>query len=95
MEERSRLGWLVVVAAFWAMQLVYAVLPFDLVPDFLPFVGWADDLGGFLVALGVTAWSCWRVLPQLGAPPERPGLRDASHGRPAYEPVSADQIDNL
>lgn len=95
MEERSRLGWLLVVAAFWAAQLTYAVLPLDLVPDFLPIVGWADDLGSFLVALGVTAWSCWRVAPLLGAPPERPALRDASHGRPAYEPLSADQIDNL
>jgi uncharacterized membrane protein YkvA (DUF1232 family) len=96
MEERSKLGWLVVVASFWAAQLTYALLPFDVIPDFLPIVGWADDLGSFVVALAVTAWSAWRVLPRIGAAPERLALSGETRGaHPAYEPVSADQIDTL
>ena len=95
MEERSKLGWLVVVAAFWAAQLTYALLPLDVIPDFLPFVGWADDLVGFVAALAVTAWSCWRVLPMIGAPPERMALTGETRAHPAYEPLTPDQIDTL
>lgn len=31
--------WLLVLAA------VYVVLPFDAIPDVIPFIGWLDDLG--------------------------------------------------
>ena len=39
---------------FWA--LAYGVMPFDLVNDFIPIVGWLDDVG----VLGAVAAFVWR-----------------------------------
>lgn len=37
------------------LALLYVVLPFDLVPDLIPVVGWLDDLGVASLALGFVA----------------------------------------
>jgi uncharacterized membrane protein YkvA (DUF1232 family) len=36
-----------------AASLVYVVVPFDVVPDAIPLVGWLDDLG--VVSMALTA----------------------------------------
>ena len=37
----------------------YAVWPFDLIPDFIPWIGWLDDL--VIVPLGL--WLAYRLVP--------------------------------
>lgn len=42
------------VAVVLILALLYIVSPVDLIPDFIPVVGWADDLA-VAVAAGVAA----------------------------------------
>lgn len=35
-----------------AVAVAYVMLPFDLIPDFIPLLGWLDDLG----VVGVFSW---------------------------------------
>ena len=37
--------------ALLCFAIAYALIPFDLTPDFIPFLGWIDDL--FLVAVPI------------------------------------------
>lgn len=37
------------------LAVLYVVMPFDLVSDLVPFIGWLDDLGLTAVALGYIA----------------------------------------
>jgi uncharacterized membrane protein YkvA (DUF1232 family) len=37
------------------LALLYLVSPFDVVPDFLPLIGWLDDLA-LIAALAYMAW---------------------------------------
>jgi uncharacterized membrane protein YkvA (DUF1232 family) len=78
-------GWLLIVAVYWALQLIYLVSPIDILPDFLPFVGFADDLVGVLAGMGLTAWTVWRELSGPKALPEPE----------SYRPLTADEIDHL
>lgn len=48
--------------------LAYAFSPVDLIPDFIPVIGWLDDL--LLLPAGV--WICW----QLIAPEQKEVLRE-------------------
>ncbi len=41
------------------LALLYILSPVDLIPDFIPFVGWADDLA-VGVAAGATALAAGR-----------------------------------
>ncbi len=40
----------------YAVLIIYIVLPFDFILNFVPFVGIVDDLGTFTVILGVTLY---------------------------------------
>ncbi len=37
------------------LSVAYAILPFDLVPDVMPVIGWLDDVGFLTVAFGFIA----------------------------------------
>lgn len=56
-------------AVLWLLAaFVYALWPWDLVPDFLVIVGWLDDL---LIA-AVAAMMAWKSLRKALKPPRRP-----------------------
>lgn len=40
------------------MALLYGASPIDLIPDFIPLIGWADDVVvvGFLLLLALVMW---------------------------------------
>ena len=40
---KSQAKWKRVIIAVLAM--LYVISPLDLIPDFIPFIGWLDDLG--------------------------------------------------
>lgn len=54
----SRTPWY--AKALPILVLLYAVLPFDLIPDIIPFAGWVDDL--LIVPAGI--WLAMRYIPQ-------------------------------
>jgi uncharacterized membrane protein YkvA (DUF1232 family) len=41
--------------AFLALALIYTLWPADLIPDFIPVLGWMDDVG----ILGIAAMQLW------------------------------------
>jgi uncharacterized membrane protein YkvA (DUF1232 family) len=77
-EQRSNRGWLAVLGVYWLIQAIYLVWPVDLLPDFIPVFGYADDLLGLLAGMGVTAFSLWRPNPSPALP---------------YEPLSRNDLD--
>lgn len=48
--------------------LFYVLLPTDVLPDFMPLVGWLDDL---LVG-GLAAYTAWKHLRRPKLPPSQP-----------------------
>lgn len=42
------------LAALWLGQILYTVLPVDLIPDLMPLVGWLDDLILLAISVGLT-----------------------------------------
>jgi uncharacterized membrane protein YkvA (DUF1232 family) len=69
--DRGASGWakLLVVTA-----ILYVVLPFDAVTDFVPVIGWLDDMG-LIVALRLLLYR--QIEPYrypLGGPPNAPEL---------------------
>lgn len=75
MKPQSKNLLLLLNLGVWMAQGLYTVSPIDLLPDFIPVVGWVDDLLGLVVAVGITiytvnvvrkhGWSA--VLPAGGA----------------------------
>lgn len=61
-------------AALWEKALLlaaaaYVVMPYDLIPDVVPFIGWLDD-AGVIVA---SAAALHRALSRYRGPSSRPG----------------------
>jgi uncharacterized membrane protein YkvA (DUF1232 family) len=69
---KGNAGWLVVLAAYWALQALYVLSPVDLIPDFVPVFGFADDLVGLLAGLGISAWTVHRQLARPALPQVEP-----------------------
>lgn len=98
--------WRNALIAVWVGQLLYTISPFDVVPDFLPVIGWLDDAIGWLVVVMVTSWlihHAFRHGPSVIAE-SREVLRDLeTRGErvreepqpPVYEPWTPEEIRGL
>lgn len=75
------------LGVYWLVQAIYLVWPVDLLPDFVPVFGYADDLLGLLGGVGVTALSLWRA-------GSSPVLTESSRAKGLpYEPMSRKDLD--
>jgi len=93
----------------WAVNMLYTASPIDLLPDFIPLLGWADDGAGWVATLTFTAYTLYRIhkaggLKQLRAegPPavmKQAAQKNASAARasdiPGYEPMSYEELRSL
>jgi uncharacterized membrane protein YkvA (DUF1232 family) len=66
----SRLREIVLPFVGWAvsaLSIAFIAMPIDLIPDFIPVVGWADDLVALAIAIGsaVTAFNAGKERKQL------------------------------
>ena len=62
----ERLGADLVDKWLVAGAMAYIVMPVDLIPDFIPFLGEVDDVFILVLAL-LTWWERWRVCREHGA----------------------------
>lgn len=77
----------------WLAQAAYIVFPFDLLPDFIPVIGWLDDLLS-LGGLGATTIWMLRLVQDVGIRPLLGIQADAIDAAP-YEPIPRDILQNL
>ena len=90
----------------WAAQGLYLISPIDLIPDVIPFLGWADDVLLLGLCVGFSAYTFKTIrkagglkalFPNSGAKSRRVGTK--SHLEPvpdvAYEPMSLSEIRSL
>jgi len=82
--SKSRGGWLVVLGVYWLFQILYVLSPVDLVPDFIPVFGLADDVFGVLAGLGISAYTLYREYGAPALPEVEP-----------YRSLTANEIDEL
>lgn len=84
-ERRYHRGWLALLGLYWLAEAIYLAWPVDLLPDFVPVFGFADDLVSLLAGVGVTALTLWR---------SSPSLTDSASGKVLpYEPLSKSDLD--
>ena len=49
--------------------VAYAFMPIDLIPDFVPVIGWLDDIGVLALFLGAVASDISKHAAKLGSAP--------------------------
>ena len=83
----------------WLAAGVYTVSPIDLLPDFIPLIGWMDDFVSLAVAVAFTIYTVRSLkngepaVPRVAVParPRGPTI-EMTPGDSGYEPMSADEI---
>ncbi len=98
--EGASNGWIWFAAGVVILQLLYLLLPTDLVPDLIPVVGWIDDffvLMGGICAVAVGSYLIRARGAALDA--QRGAALDGSDGSSLgdewYEPLSPEEIRSL
>lgn len=78
----------------WVAQAAYVLFPFDLVPDFLPVIGWLDDL---VALFGLAATTVWmgRLLWEAGLDSLIAGSSSPSLEVEPYEPIPPDVLRSM
>lgn len=77
----------------WCLQAAYIVLPFDLLPDFIPVIGWIDDLAT-LGGLGATTIWMLRLVQDVGIR-RLLGIEADAIEAVAYEPIPREVLQDL
>lgn len=88
-EATTGWGWIGFAVGAVLLQLLYLVVPVDLVPDLIPVVGWIDDVVVLMAGICATAVGSYLVRQRGARALEAPGqgaLEDA------YEPLSPEEI---
>ncbi|MEZ4322124.1 MAG: YkvA family protein [Myxococcota bacterium] len=94
MDELDKKRWMAVAAVFaWFAQALYVVFPIDLLPDFIPVIGWIDDLVALVGLAATTLWMV-RTVREAGFRQLFAAERDVLEAEP-YEPIPADVIRSL
>lgn len=76
-------------------QAFYVVFPIDLLPDFIPVIGWIDDLAA-LVGLGATTLWMVRTVHEVGVRQLLGMDAPALSSEPVvYEPIPTEVIRSL
>ncbi|MCA9567914.1 MAG: DUF1232 domain-containing protein [Myxococcales bacterium] len=89
MDELARRRWMAALAVLaWLTQAAYILMPFDLLPDFIPVIGWLDDLVALVGLLMTTVWMA-RTVHETGL--LTGPRRDVIDAEP-YEPIPADVL---
>lgn len=84
----------------WLAQAFYVLFPFDLLPDFIPLIGWVDDLLGLIGLAATTLWMVRTVrevgfLKLVGADVRTLGKARSPAEHIAYEPIPAEVLRSL
>ncbi len=91
MDENDKKMWRAVLAVgLWFAQAAYILFPFDLLPDFIPVIGWLDDL---VALIGLGATTIWVVkMVRDAIPPQLTTVERRVVTDVTYEPIPDDVI---
>ena len=82
-----------VAVGLWCLQAAYIVFPFDLLPDFIPVIGWLDDLATLGGLSATTLWML-RLVQEVGIRPLL-GMDAERVEVAAYEPIPNEVLRDL